>query len=73
MPAHLRDGHYEGAKALGNAVGYLYPHDDPRGVVAQQYIPEGMEERVYYEPTDHGAEKRVRDYVGKLRQIVRGK
>lgn len=73
VPAHLRDGHYEGAKALGNAVGYLYPHDDPRGVVAQQYIPEGMEERVYYEPTDHGAEKRVREYVGKLRQIVRGK
>lgn len=73
VPAHLRDGHYEGAKALGNAVGYVYPHDDPRGVVAQQYIPEGMEERVYYEPTDHGAEKRVRDYLGKLRQIVRGK
>ena len=73
VPAHLRDGHYEGAKAMGNAIGYVYPHDDPRGVVAQQYIPEGMEQRVYYEPTDHGAEKRVRDYLGKLRQIVRGK
>lgn len=73
VPAHLRDGHYEGAKAMGNAIGYVYPHDDPRGVVTQQYIPEGMEQRVYYEPTDHGAEKRVRDYLGKLRQIVRGK
>lgn len=73
VPAHLRDGHYEGAKAMGNAIGYVYPHDDPRGVVAQQYIPEGMGQRVYYEPTDHGAEKRVRDYLGKLRQIVRGK
>ncbi|MEX3503909.1 replication-associated recombination protein A [Corynebacterium sp. LK2510] len=73
VPAHLRDGHYEGAKALGNAVGYVYPHDDPRGVVAQQYIPEGLEGAVYYEPTDHGAEKRIRDYIGRLRRIVRGK
>ncbi|MDY5785553.1 replication-associated recombination protein A [Corynebacterium sp.] len=73
VPAHLRDGHYEGAKALGNAVGYVYPHDDPRGVVAQQYIPEGLEGAVYYEPTDHGAENRIRDYIGRLRRIVRGK
>src|SRR5271167_2629040 len=35
VPAHLRDGHYSGAAALGNAVGYKYSHDDPDGVVAQ--------------------------------------
>lgn len=73
VPAHLRDGHYEGAKKLGNAVGYVYPHDDPRGVVTQQYLPEQLEDAVYYEPTDHGAEKRIRDYLGRLRRIVRGK
>ncbi|QGU04714.1 replication-associated recombination protein A [Corynebacterium comes] len=73
VPAHLRDGHYEGAKQLGNAVGYVYPHDDPRGVVTQQYLPEQLGDAVYYEPTDHGAEKRIRDYIGRLRRIVRGK
>ena len=73
VPAHLRDGHYEGAKAMGNAVGYVYPHDDPLGVVKQQYMPEGLEEAVYYEPTDHGAERRIKDFIGRLRALVRGR
>lgn len=73
VPAHLRDGHYEGAKRLGNAVGYRYPHDDPRGVVAQQYLPDALVDATYYHPTDHGAEKRVRDYLGRLRDIIRGR
>ena len=73
VPAHLRDGHYEGAKRLGNAVGYQYPHDDPRGVLAQQYLPETLADAEYYQPTDHGAEKRVREYLGRLRDIIRGR
>ena len=73
VPPHLRDGHYEGAKRLGNAVGYVYPHDDPRGVVAQQYLPDALADVEYYQPTDHGAEKRVRDYLGRLRDIIRGR
>lgn len=73
VPAHLRDGHYEGAKRLGNAVGYLFPHDDPRGVVTQQYAPNELENAIYYRPTQHGGEKRIADYLGRLRQIVRGK
>ncbi|WJY89836.1 replication-associated recombination protein A [Corynebacterium confusum] len=73
VPAHLRDGHYVGAKDLGNAVGYVYPHDDPRGVVAQQYLPDTLVDAVYYQPTDHGAEKRVRGFLGRLRDIVRGR
>ncbi|SER46526.1 replication-associated recombination protein A [Corynebacterium cystitidis] len=72
VPAHLRDGHYEGAKAMGHAVGYLYPHDHPTGVVAQRYIPEGLDDAIYYEPTDHGNENRIQNFVGKLRRIVRG-
>lgn len=72
VPAHLRDGHYEGAKQLGHAVGYQYPHDDPRGVVKQQYIPENLETAVYYQPTTHGAEKRLYEFLGRLRRIVRG-
>ncbi|AGF72587.1 replication-associated recombination protein A [Corynebacterium halotolerans] len=73
VPAHLRDGHYEGAKRLGNAVGYLFPHDDPRGVVTQRYIPENLDDAVYYRPTGHGAEKRIAEFLGRLRRIVRGK
>ncbi|QMV86388.1 replication-associated recombination protein A [Corynebacterium hindlerae] len=72
VPPHLRDGHYAGAKQLGNAVGYAYPHDDPRGVVPQQYVPEELADAVYYEPTTHGAEKRLHDFLGRLRRIVRG-
>lgn len=72
VPAHLRDGHYEGAKKMGNAVGYAYPHDDPRGVVEQRYIPDSLDEARYYEPTSHGAEKRIADYAERLRHMVRG-
>lgn len=72
VPPHLRDGHYEGAKKIGNAVGYIYPHDDPRGVVEQRYIPEGLVDARYYHPTDHGAEKRIQSYSDRLRTMVRG-
>lgn len=73
VPAHLRDGHYEGAKRLGNAQGYRYPHDDPRGVLEQQYIPDELQDAVYYQPTDHGNESRISEYLGRLRRLVRGK
>ena len=56
VPAHLRDAHYRGASTLGHGDGYVYPHDDPSGVVSQQYRPDTLEGRVYYEPTPHGAE-----------------
>ncbi|WJZ02803.1 replication-associated recombination protein A [Corynebacterium freiburgense] len=72
VPVHLRDGHYAGAKQLGHAVGYQYPHDDPRGVIPQRYIPEVLDSAVYYQPTTHGAEKRLYEFLGRLRRIVRG-
>ena len=59
VPPHLRDGHYKGAKSLGHGQGYEYPHDDPVGWVDQQYRPAELEGRVYYEPSQHGAEQRV--------------
>jgi putative ATPase len=58
VPTHLRDSHYKGAGSLGHGQGYLYPHDDPSGVVEQQYRPEALEGHVYYEPSGHGAEGR---------------
>ncbi len=57
VPAHLRDAHYRGASALGHGEGYLYPHDDPRGWVEQQYRPTEVASNVYYEPSGHGAEQ----------------
>ncbi|CAM3178545.1 replication-associated recombination protein A [Stackebrandtia soli] len=70
VPASLRDGHYAGAKKLGHATGYRYPHDDPRGVVTQQYAPDSTDGTVYYRPTTHGAEEPIAVRLPKLRAIV---
>jgi len=72
VPAHLRDGHYAGAKRLGNAQGYAYPHGVPEGVLAQQYPPDDLVGTDYYRPTDRGAERVLADRVAKLRAAVRG-
>ncbi|WP_433294996.1 replication-associated recombination protein A [Actinoplanes sp. CA-030573] len=72
VPAHLRDAHYPGARGLGHGRGYRYPHDDPRGVVTQQYIPDDLTAAEYYRPTDHGSERAVSERVPRLRRIVRG-
>ena len=72
VPAHLRDGHSAGAARMGNAKAYRYPHNNPDGVLAQQYPPDELVGVDYYEPTDHGAEREVAVRVGKLRRIVRG-
>lgn len=58
VPAHLRDAHYPGARELGHGVGYVYPHDLPNGVAAQQYLPDVLAERRYYAPSGHGDEER---------------
>ncbi len=71
VPAHLRDGHYSGAAKLGNAQGYRYPHDDPDGVVAQQYPPDDLVGVDYYRPTSHGAEREIAGRLDKLRAIIR--
>ncbi|KAA0101144.1 replication-associated recombination protein A [Mycolicibacterium sp. P1-18] len=71
VPPHLRDGHYSGAAALGNAQGYSYPHDDPDGIVAQQYAPDDLVGVDYYRPTTHGAERDIAGRLDKLRAILR--
>lgn len=72
VPPHLRDGHYSGAEGLGNAVGYRYPHDDPRGVLTQDYLPDDLAGARYYAPTDHGRERQISATLDTLRGIVRG-
>ena len=61
VPTHLRDAHYQGARSLGHGKGYLYPHDDPHGWVRQQYLPDALAGRTYYEPSTHGREGRIRE------------
>lgn len=64
VPEHLRDAHYKGAKRLGHGVGYEYSHDHPEHFVAQDYL--GADKK-YYEPTDQGTEKKIRERVEKWR------
>jgi putative ATPase len=71
VPAHLRDGHYAGAKKLGHGQGYRYAHDDPRGVVGQQYAPDGVDGKEYYHPTDRGYERDLGARLSRLREILR--
>ena len=73
VPAHLRDGHYSGASKLGNAIGYKYAHDDPDGVVPQQYPPDELVGVDYYQPTGRGVEREISTRVEKLRAIIRRK
>ncbi|WP_461125417.1 replication-associated recombination protein A [Saccharothrix stipae] len=72
VPTHLRDGHYAGAAKLGNAQGYRYPHDVPEGVLTQQYPPDDLVGRDYYEPTGRGAERVLAERLPKLRKVIRG-
>jgi len=73
VPAHLRDGHYAGAAALGHAQGYKYAHDHPGGVAAQQYPPDELVGVDYYRPTPYGAEREIGGRLEKLRAIIRRK
>lgn len=59
VPPHLRDAHYRGAARIGHGEGYRYPHDDPRGWVEQQYLPDELAGTRYYEPSGHGREAQV--------------
>jgi putative ATPase len=72
VPAHLRDAHYAGAKRLGHGQGYVYPHDLPEGIVAQQYAPDVVAGRAYYEPTAHGMENRYAERHSRIRAILYG-
>ena len=67
VPAHLKSAHPWQKRTTGEGTGYDYPHDDPRGWVPQQYRPAEVEGRVYYEPSDHGAEREIGERMRRLR------
>ena len=67
VPAHLQDAHYKSAAKLGHGVGYLYAHDYPNHYVKQQYLPDGLENTRFYEPTDNGYEKVIKQHLDRIK------
>ena len=63
VPVHLQDSHYRGAKKLGHGAGYLYAHDFPNHYVEQQYLPDGLTDAVFYEPTENGYERQIHQHL----------
>jgi putative ATPase len=63
VPSHLRDAHYQGAAALGHGDGYEYPHDHDGGWVEQQYQPDELADRRWYEPSTIGFEQEIREQM----------
>ena len=63
IPVHLKDAHYKGAAALGRGADYLYPHDYENGWVKQQYLPDPLKNKQYYEPKQTGK------FEGALKQV----
>ena len=72
VPVHLRDAHYAGAKQFGHGDGYIYAHDAPGHVAAQQYLPNTLRGTVYYEPTQHGFERTLTERRERIRRILDG-
>lgn len=73
VPPHLRDASYPGASSLGRGVSYRYPHDYPGHWVDQTYLPVDLQDARYYEPTDNGSEKAIREKLDRLRSLRRSR
>jgi putative ATPase len=78
VPLHLRNAPTRLMRQLGRGEGYLYPHDFEAGIVAQDYLPAGWQDRIYYEPSGEGYERTLgqrldawREYRDGLRRAGR--
>ena len=67
VPAHLQDAHYKGSAKLGHGIGYKYAHDYSEHYVKQQYLPDEIKDAKFYEPTDIGSEKQIKERLERLR------
>ena len=72
VPPHLRDAHYAGAKKIGHGSSYKYSHDEPFGIAEQQYAPDVVLDREYYQPTTLGAEASIKERWERVRRLIRG-
>ena len=68
IPTHLQDSHYKSAGKLGHGIGYQYAHDYPDHYVKQQYLPDGLTDQKFYEPTEIGYEKDIRAYFKRIKE-----
>lgn len=68
VPVHLKDAHYKGAAKLGHGLGYKYAHDYKNHYVKQQYLPDGIENEVFYEPSGNGYEEKVINHMKRIRE-----
>lgn len=69
IPSYLKDGHYDGAQKLGNAIGYKYPHSYPGNYVKQQYLPDNLKDKKYYNPGSNATEDKFRSYLDRLKNL----
>ena len=68
VPSHLKDGHYAGAKKLNHSNNYLYPHEYPNHYVNQQYLPDDITYRIYYQPGKNKIESNVKKYWDEIKK-----
>lgn len=68
VPSHLMDAHYKGAAKLGHGEGYKYAHIYPNHYVEQQYLPYELTGTKFYEPSDQGYEKKIKEHMKRIRQ-----
>jgi len=68
VPAHLQDAHYKGSQKLGHGIGYKYAHDYPNHYVKQQYLPGEIQDARFYEPSDNGKEKQIKEWMKYIRE-----
>ncbi len=66
VPPHLQDAHYKSAGKLGHGIGYKYSHDYPNHYVRQQYLPDTLVGTQFYEPTDMGYEKNIKEHMRRI-------
>ena len=67
IPMHLKDAHYGGASKMGRGVEYKYPHAYENHYVKQQYLPDNIQNKVYYEYGDNKMEKTTKEYWNRIK------
>ncbi len=66
IPPYLQDAHYGGAAKLGHGIGYKYAHDYPNHYVKQQYLPDELVGQAFYEPSDNGYERNIKEHMERI-------
>ena len=68
IPLHLRDAHYSGASKMGRGIEYKYPHGYPNHYIEQQYLPDNIKDKIYYNYGENKFEKATKDYWDRIKR-----